>query len=549
MKTCVLNITAHDSSLCLLDGDDIEYFIQEERLSRIKYDSFPAKSVIELSNRNGGATIDNLIITGTIQYGYTEIVQLFQKYFRVLKVYDYTGSHHLCHAATAFYNSGFHEAVSIVVDGAGSYDQATDSWEESSIFHCKHPSEFNLLFQKKMSRQDRPQQVSDDGTIAIDGKPGIVKMYEGVTVYLGYGPIEAGKTMGLSAYGKENSDIPEMVRHGVPNMGLFLQDYPSTSVLDEKYLGMERTLELEQDLAYQVQKISEETMFSLIEKACQLSRCNNVTISGGFGLNCVANYKYLKRFPDLNFFIEPNAGDAGTAMGIGKYTYYATHENATHTIKPLETLYLGGQYDPRDNGYVSTHAKGVTGKEVAQLLVDGKIVGIFQGRSEAGPRALGNRSILMDPRIANGKDIINRVKAREWFRPFAGTVLEEEAAYWFEMDRLSSSPFMTYAIPVKPEKAHEIPSILHVDGTCRIQTVNPDQNANYYSLISEFYRLTGVPILLNTSLNVKMENTVGPNAGMVSGQPIVETVDDAIDALKKSGIDYIYFADYGIIVE
>jgi carbamoyltransferase len=157
-------------------------------------------------------------------------------------------------------------------------------------------------------------------------------------------------------------------------------------------------------------------------------------------------------------------------------------------------------------------------------------VAIFSGRAEGGPRALGNRSILFDPRNPKGKDIVNTVKGREWFRPFAGSILEEHADEWFEMAGLKDSPYMMYAIPVKEEKLHQIPAITHVDGTCRIQTVNDSDNLHYRELIKSFYAKTGVPILFNTSFNL-------------AGHPLVEVVKDAIDTMKNSDIRYLYLPE------
>jgi carbamoyltransferase len=541
MKICVVNTTSHDSSICLLENDEIVYFIQEERLSRIKHDGFPIKSIFELQKYTNN--VDYLVITGTMNISVSEIIHSFNKLYDIKEVYDFTTQHHFSHACTAFYNSGFDKSLNIVVDGAGSYLQDVEGWEESSIYYIEHPSTKELLYQKVMTRQDYQKQIKE--SILIDGKPGIVKMYEAITIYLGYNAIEAGKTMGLAAYGKKDINIPEFIINNTPNMSLFTQNYPSSSIINEEYLGLEHTVELERDLAYKIQETSEKVMYEFIKKAIELKlNCKNITISGGFGLNCVANYKYLKMFPDINFFIEPIANDPGTSLGIGKYIYYSELEkDKQYTIKPLKSLYLGGQYNPYDNEYVKNNSVKTTSTNVAKLLSEGKIIGIFQGKSEAGPRALGNRSMLMDPRIKDGKDIINKIKEREWFRPFAGTVLEEEAHNWFEMDRLESSPFMTYAIPVKKDL---IPSITHVDGTCRIQTVNINQNYKYYELIREFYKLTNVPIVLNTSLNIKKLNR---GDGFAKGQPIAETPENAIDILINSDLDYIYFADYDLLVK
>jgi len=174
--------------------------------------------------------------------------------------------------------------------------------------------------------------------------------------------------------------------------------------------------------------------------------------------------------------------------------------------------------------------KTVSYSDVIDLLVAGNIVAMYQGRSEAGPRALGNRSILFDPRVKDGKDIVNKVKNREWYRPFAGTILKEFVHEWFDMRGLDESPFMMYAVNAKENAKELVPAIIHVDGTCRIQTVTQEQNLHYYNLINEFYKRTEVPILFNTSFNL-------------AGDPLVETMDDAFDTLRKTEIKYLYLPE------
>ena len=165
--------------------------------------------------------------------------------------------------------------------------------------------------------------------------------------------------------------------------------------------------------------------------------------------------------------------------------------------------------------------------DVVKNIIDGKIVAIFQGGSEWGPRALGNRSILFDPRNPDAKDIVNKVKKREWYRPFAGTILLKHANDYFEMLTIKETPYMSYAIPAKQKAKDEVPGIIHVDGTCRIQTVTREQNKHFYDLIEEFYKQTGVPILFNTSFNL-------------AGEPLVETLEDAKDTVNRSDIDLLY---------
>ena len=178
----------------------------------------------------------------------------------------------------------------------------------------------------------------------------------------------------------------------------------------------------------------------------------------------------------------------------------------------------------------------ITNKDViVDYILKEKLGALYQGRSECGPRALGNRSIIFDPRIPNGKKIVNRVKKREQFRPFAATVLEEECHKWFDMIGLDSSPFMTFAFNILENKKDQVPSIVHVDNTCRIQTVNQNQNKIYYDLIKTFFNITGVPMLLNTSFNL-------------AGNPMVEDVSDAIQTLYKSQLDYVYFPELNLLV-
>lgn len=178
----------------------------------------------------------------------------------------------------------------------------------------------------------------------------------------------------------------------------------------------------------------------------------------------------------------------------------------------------------------------VTCEDVVERILNKQIGAIHQGRSEVGPRALGNRSIIFDPRLSNGKKIVNTVKKREEFRPFAGSVLEEHAGEWFDMIGLERSPFMTFNLRVNSDKRERIPAITHADGTCRIQTVNRKDNLNYYNLIKAFYDETGVPILLNTSFNL-------------AGQAIVENVKQSLKTLSNSNLDYVYFPDVKMLVE
>jgi carbamoyltransferase len=194
------------------------------------------------------------------------------------------------------------------------------------------------------------------------------------------------------------------------------------------------------------------------------------------------------------------------------------------TIRKQHSIYYGSSYDINIDGDTVEYS------DVIQKLIEGKVVAMYQGRSESGPRSLGNRTILFDATLPNGKNIVNKVKKREHFRPFAGTILKEHANEWFDMRGLEESPFMMYAVNCREEFAEIIPSIIHIDGTCRVQTVTKEQNEHFYNLIQEFYLQTGVPLLFNTSFNL-------------AGEPLVETPEDAINTFTNSEIDCLYFPE------
>ena len=227
------------------------------------------------------------------------------------------------------------------------------------------------------------------------------------------------------------------------------------------------------------------------------------------------------------------SSDSGVAMGAVYITYVRECRKLARKkkIRPLKNLYFGQplryNYQLQQNEF---RVCEVTPERVAELISEGNVVAIAQGKSENGPRALGNRSILYDPRAVDGKDVVNKVKKREYWRPFAGTVLADHAQEWFDMDRLYESPHMMYAVDVLKSMIEKIPCITHVDGTCRIQTLTEEQNPNYYKLIEAFYHLTDVPILFNTSFNL-------------AGDTIVETMEDALKTMRESEICYLYLPE------
>jgi carbamoyltransferase len=384
----------------------------------------------------------------------------------------------------------------------------------------------------------------------------VTKTYEAATQYLGFGFIEAGKTMGLSSYGKEDPILPELYKGNRGSRDVFLTFLPAGAIIDEKrneifkrdydpkewHKDPSKLSDIEKNLAWKVQNETQKIIAKYIEFAVASTGIKNVCVVGGYGLNCVANYFFKKALPDINIYNEPVSHDGGTAVGLAKFGWYnkMREEGEETKIHPLKTLYLGPEYNLKDiEKTLEDHSekiktKKVTYDDIAKLISEKNIVAMYQGRSEAGPRALGNRSILYDPTDSNGKDFVNMVKGREWFRPFAGSCLAEYVHDWFDMAGLKESPFMMYAVNVHENKQNLITSIVHIDGSCRIQTLARNQNKNYYDLINEFYKITGVPILFNTSFNL-------------AGECIVETLEDAQKTLANSDIDYLYLPEFNLL--
>ena len=529
----------HNAAVTLIKDGEVLFHLENERLSNIKYDAYPFLALNELPKYVD--YVDNIGIAGvapcvpvetfTKDDVYSVYIARLRKSFFMhgpISAYDLWPEHHKMHAACAFYNSGFTEAVCIIKDGVGSEFTIESSQvkvgsygrEASTTYQCSYPANFDLVDKQIAVPFKANLPISSNIYLCQNVTEG--HAFQLVSVFFGFHTLDAGKVMGMASYGRADSNIPPIYdEDGYISKKLF--PIPSGD-LRLAYLNVEEfpylntdDFQIRANLAYALQQATQSKVKQDILTAIEKTKCKNVCLSGGYFLNCVANYEYLKDLPDdVNIYIEPISSDAGTSFGAAKILWHDLSGDAT--IRPQKTIYYGLKHNYtlddiksklKDETYTI-----VTPADVAKIIADKNIVAMYQGASEAGPRALGNRSILYDPRDPDGKDHVNTVKNREWFRPFAGTVLHEKTNDWFDMRGLKESPFMMYAVDVFKEKQSIIPAITHIDGTCRVQTLTREQNKNYYDLISEFEKITGVPILFNTSFNL-------------AGDCIAETIDDA----------------------
>ncbi|SDM88528.1 carbamoyltransferase [Daejeonella rubra] len=466
-------------------------------------------------------------------YRHNEIVRKFFKE-KNPNIKFIVPEHHFSHACQAFLPSPFDDAAIMVVDGQGVPMVRTGGDQLSGSLSYGKGIEIETLW-------EFPVRYSLGG------------MYAEFTKKLGFKTNQEGKTMGLAAYGtsaiydeikKElkfeelDFDFRKVFKKGLGfhNALYKLPDYGNYLKQFENKKKEEEYTQTHKDLAYAVQKLTEDVMVYLANWLYEKTGSKNLCISGGVGLNCVANYQVLSRSKFDNIFIHPNAGDNGLVVGQALYVYNILNKNPRVYVDTHD--YLGKQYSEtevdaaidkfKDNDSISIQkceSLPVLYDTMAKAIADGYITSWCQGGSEFGPRALGNRSILADPRRADMKDILNsRVKFRESFRPFTPSVLAERSSEFFELD--IESPFMLLAPYVKPGKGELVPAITHADNTARVQTVTRDVNERYYDLIKAFEKLTGIPMVLDTSYNV-------------ADEPIVETPEDAIRCFLSTDIDIL----------
>jgi len=426
-------------------------------------------------------------------------------------------SHHLCHAAGAFYPTEFDTALVLTADGKGEYD-STVVWKGT------------------------PDGVERVKTYRVPNSLGY--FYGAVTDYIGYRPNNGeGKVMGLAPYGEHNKKI----EHKLRSVATFGREYDVTSITRDGLKSGAAVLEelfdrprntntnefskFEKDLAYTSQLLLEETITDIVKYYARRLDQSNVCFNGGVALNCKLNKRIMELDCVDELFIQPVAHDGGLALGAG------WNEYEPDQIEPMTNVYWG-EAPCEDDIETLLESSKISYKKVdnverytAEKLADGALVGWMQGRLEMGPRALGNRSILADPRTEASRDNVNRhVKHREEWRPFAPSLLEEKADRY--LVDAGSSPYMIKTYETVPENRSEIEAVVHPeDNTTRPQTVRRDQNPRYYDLISAFEDITGVPVVLNTSFNDH-------------GEPIVTTPNEAVADFYTMGLDVLVIGDY-----
>lgn len=539
---------AHDSSVCLLNNGKIEFFCKEERLSRIKRDKNPIKAIALLKQLDLGVIDHALYVTPSNNEPQTEsIYELMLQKLLGVRIENYSSLlHHKCHASLAFYNSGFEKALVFVVDRNGSIffiNGIEEAREAESVFVCTYPDGIKPVYKSftieafKEGRKEFIHNVTNDFYKDIDVKVscfGIVKAYEAATTLIGQHVLENGKTMGLASYGS-NQSYPPLFLNGEVISNLFSEvELPTQRDQVCFYRETGRIVkdvtkdnyQYYADKAKQVQLATQEEVLKLIKHYVDKTNINNVCLVGGYGLNVVANYHYLKQLPNVNFYFEPVADDTGIAIGAA----LLKHRELTQDRKPSPIN--NNFYHYYDSTEQISSGKNAEIEELCRLLIDQKSLAIFDGAPEVGPRALGHRSILYDPRNKDSKEQINLVKNREWYRPFAGVILESEFNKYFDTAGLTKSECMTVSFDAYEHTKQLVPGIIHVDGTCRVQTVS---SGFLFELLTKFYELTECPMLLNTSFNL-------------AGDPLVQTKKEAIDVLNKSYLDAVYFVDQNLLL-
>lgn len=544
---------SHDGSCCLLKDGRIAVAIEKERVTRIKHDGGNDADAMRYCLDAEGIGIDDLaLVVQNANFGMFERGNGWFDGPRILgdSVPVVTVSHHLAHAYSAWGPCPFRAAAVLVIDGCGNaYDECIDRDGARVPVDPLAPEVRHLYFEKDsyyVSDGDRLRPVFKDFSpwgIGIRGYPmtppttlhSIGGLYAAASIYAVLGLEDAGKLMGLAPYGRPGVHDFEIfeLRDGrvfVRQEWMSRFDNPSRG-----YSHFRKHFQYYADLAFWVQREVERALLYVVNARRELAPAENLAYAGGVALNAVANRRILLESGFRRVHFQPAAGDNGLAVGAAYYGWLVTlgrervvHDGSTCFGRTYPSASIERALEWLDES-VAVERVSDPVERAASLLAAGKVVAWFQGGSEFGPRALGHRSILADPRRAKVRDHINaRIKRREDFRPFAPAVLAEEASTYFECE--TESPYMLLVAPVRPQWRERIPAVVHADGSCRIQTVTAASDPKFHALLGAFKRATGISVLLNTSLNRR-------------GMPIVETPEQAVDLFLDSALDALVLED------
>jgi carbamoyltransferase len=576
-----INAFHGDSSACLLKDGHLIGAAEEERFRRIKHwAGFPSESIkwclhkegINLEdvehialNQNAKANFGKKILfTLNKRPSLKMLFDRFQNKRKRLNVKDYilkefpnskfnglfhSVEHHTAHLSSAFHVSNFDEAVVVSIDGFG--DFASTAWGTGHSININledriyFPHSLGIFYQA-LTQFIGFNKYGDEYKVmglAPYGRPLYIEQMRKIVELKSDGKFE----LNLNYFRHHREKIDYEWENGSPNVGtLFSPDL-------EKLLGPARKNDQEltqkhKDIAHSVQAMYEEAFFHLLNKIYEKYNLDNLAIAGGCAMNSVANGKVLLKTSFKKIYIQAAAGDAGGAIGAALMTWHKTgDEKSKKRIAPHNHAYWGPSFS---NDYIGNLLKLQKNRiekenciienfsEISQLtkitaaeIAKGKVIGWFQGKMEWGPRALGNRSIICDPRRSNMKDILNlKIKRRESFRPFAPSILREAVSDWFEQN--DDVPFMMQVYQIIKDKRSKIPAVTHVDGSGRLQTVDQINNPRYYALINEFKNLTAVPMVLNTSFN---EN-----------EPVVCKPEEALETFLRTKMDTLVMGDWMI---
>lgn len=557
MITLGLNYSQmHDSSACLVRDGELLFAIAEERISRLKHDArFPALAIqacLDFAKLRPDQVDEvcvgwqtprdtylhdlRLFLTGKWPANYQNVLNStrhyasmwhqkgganpFTRLFSSTKARFRFVDHHLAHALSAYSYSGFDDAAVVVMDGRG-------AWEATSIWHGSKGRVYPVL--------------------TINWPDSLGLFYAVFTGFLGFVPnSDEWKVMGLAPYGKPGVDLSMFIDLQVAPYKVHTARL--TGGNSNPYAGWPAALgsprapesnisELHKDIAHAVQDMCETAMLNVVRLALGKTGSKNLCLAGGVALNSKANGKIAASGIVDKLFVQPAASDDGVALGAALAPFLDGGQRLP--LKPMRHAYLGPSFDDAAievvlNTYKIRYSPLFDpAATAAEFLAQGKIIGWYQGRMEFGPRALGSRSIIADPRDPEmNTKVNNAVKFREWWRPFAPSFKKEAAPEYLES--AYDSPFMILTAQVRPEKRGVIPSVTHVDGSARPQTVEKEINPLYYRLIDEFGKRTGVPVIMNTSFNLR-------------GEAIVHTPTDALRTFISSGMDALVLG--GFLVE